>query len=202
MPHKYSILLLIKNFDTTFCGSFCNFYALFFAPICLSAFASPVFQCHYFSFSPSISLCASCSHSGNPSLPASAAPSSHTLRGRTNHFPGRRRRLKSGPWLFWPRRQQIAMSNLMHVNSQEEWRITAGTQWEGKRGEIPSVHVTADFTVALSRLPPKDQEGAPGGTVTEQGTCALHTHASWSHWRALAEPTRAYPSIHRNTFRS
>lgn len=79
--------------------------------------------CVSFLFSNSLFLSMTLAHSQNFSLPASIALPSHTLCRNTNDFSGMRMRLKSGPRLFCPCRQRVSMSNLIHVNSQEEWRI-------------------------------------------------------------------------------
>lgn len=130
----------------------------------LTAFAPALLLCITFSsavpisvflsffFTNSLFLSVTLAHSQNFSLPASIALPSHTLCRNTNDFSGMRMRLKSGPRLFYPCRQRVSMSNLIHVNSQEEWRIRrtvreekSGTERErGREGvrerEIPSVH--------------------------------------------------------------
>lgn len=98
----------------------------------LTAFAPALLLCITFSSAVPISvslsffpnsLFLSLAHSQNFSVPASIALPSHTLCRNTNDFSGMRMRLKSGPRLFCPCRQRVSMSNLIHVNSQEEWRI-------------------------------------------------------------------------------
>ncbi len=147
-----------------------------------------LFRC--LSFSLSISLCASLSHTKFLSLSASFSPSSHTLCRHTVDFPGMMMRLKSGLRLFCPCRQRMSMSNLMHVNSQEEWCIKAHSEREThththrerererQAGEIPSVHCYSRLHLNIVAVVSNRIGVGTGGTLTNWGT---HTQFLRAH---------------------
>lgn len=176
------------------------------------------FLCFFPFFTNSLFLSVTLAHSQNFSLPASIALPSHTLCRNTNDFSGMRMRLKSGLRLFCPCRQRVSMSNLIHVNSQEEWCIRrtvreekSGTERErGREGvrERERSHlciVTADFTLTLSLLHPVEQEGAPGGTFTKWGNTHLLTHTytlycTYTHSDTLAHTDIPLQNTHMPTW--